>query len=166
MRLFIKVQDGVSIDYPCYEDNLIQAYGEVPAGWELFVRTPEPTPTAYEVLSPGNPTIERVDGVWTDVWPIRSMTTEEKLAKQQAVKNEFAQREPSLNWATWTFNENTCEYEPPIPFPEENKEKIGAGVFLAWHGAENNWKDTPARPQDEKTYKFDYSAWAWVEVTE
>jgi hypothetical protein len=33
-----------------------------------------------------------------------------------------------------------------------------------WCGADNNWKDTPAKPVDENQYKFDYLAWQWVAV--
>jgi len=49
---------------------------------------------------------------------------------------------------------------PPIPRPEENQTKIDAGILTMWCGEENNWKDTPARPEGE--YKFDFIAWIWV----
>jgi hypothetical protein len=42
--------------------------------------------------------------------------------------------------------------------------KIGLGVSTYWCGADNNWKDTPRKPFDEKYYRFDYIAWQWVEV--
>jgi hypothetical protein len=34
------------------------------------------------------------------------------------------------------------------------------GVLVFWCGAENNWKEAPARP--EGNYKFDFFEWQWV----
>jgi hypothetical protein len=52
---------------------------------------------------------------------------------------------------------------PPIPRPDADQTKIDAGIFTYWCGADNNWKDTPVRPEGE--YKFDFLAWQWVEIT-
>ena len=46
------------------------------------------------------------------------MTDEEKLAKQNEVKAEFA---ISPNYASWTFNEETCVFDPPTPYPNDGK---------------------------------------------
>ena len=91
------------------------------------------------------------------------MTSEEKTARQQAEKDRWAALPDRSNFVAWIFNEIICEYEPPIPRPEPNSMKIGLGIRTFWCGADNNWKDTPRRPFDEKHYKFDFIAWQWVE---
>lgn len=160
MNLYIEVENDQTKNHPAFEDNLMQAFGEIPGHWEPFIRVERPTPGVYQVIDSDMPTYEKVDGTWTDVWVVREMTAEEKAAKQQAVKDDWAARDQAENWALWFFNEATCQYEPPIPRPEPVD-----GVTVFWCGAENNWKVVPAFPQDGKQYKFDFTAWAWVEVT-
>ena len=157
MNLYIQVENGQTVNHPAFEDNLIQAFGSVPANWEPFIRVERPVPGVYEVLESDMPTYQKVDGTWTDVWSVRPMTDAEKAAKQQAVKDAWAAREQAANWSAWTFNEATCEYDPPTPRPAPVEGKI---VF--WCGADNAWKDAPAYPQDGKQYKFDFFAWAWI----
>jgi hypothetical protein len=89
---------------------------------------------------------------------------EEKTAAQQAIITAFNSQDYSENWSAWTFDEATCTMVPPIPRPAPNQMKIGLGVSTYWCGADNNWKDTPRKPFDEKYYRFDYIAWQWVEV--
>jgi hypothetical protein len=91
------------------------------------------------------------------------MTAEEKTAKQQSVITAFNSRLQASNWSAWTLDEATCTMQPPILRPELDEAKIAAGILTMWCGADNNWKDTPARPEGE--YKFDFFAWQWVEVT-
>jgi hypothetical protein len=88
------------------------------------------------------------------------MSAEEKAAKQQAVKDEWANHRQAANWSAWTFDEATCMFVPPIPRPD-----LIEGKIVVWCGAENNWKETPAHPKDGKQYQFDFFAWVWVEVT-
>ena len=145
--------------HPAYPANLVQAFGEVPSNWEPFLRVQSPDLGVYQVLESQEPTYQKVNGVWTDVWSLRDMTPEEKAAKQQTVKDAWATREQAQNWSAWVFNEDTCAYEPPIPRPAPVEGKI-----VVWCGAENNWKETPAYPQDGKNYRFDFFAWVWVEV--
>jgi len=159
MNLYIEVENGQTKNHPAFEDNLMQAFGEIPAHWEPFIRVERPTPDVYQVLDSDMPTYEKVDDIWTDVWAIREMTAEEKTAKQQAVKDAWAARDQAENWALWFFDEATCQYEPPIPRPE-----LIEGVIVLWCGAENNWKVAPEYPQDGKQYKFNFTSWAWVEV--
>lgn len=160
MNLFIQVQDGQSVNHPAFEDNLLQAFGSVPANWEPFIRVERPNPGAYEVLESNMPTYQKVNGTWTDVWALRPMTDAEKAAKQQAVKDDFNAREQAANWSAWTLDEATCTMVPPIPRPAADQTKLDQGIFTFWCGADNNWKDTPVRP--EGNYKFDFFAWTWV----
>lgn len=159
MELYIRVENGQTVKNPAFGDNLRQAFGEIPAGWEPFVRVERPIPGVYEVLDSQEPTYQKVDGVWKDVWALRAMTAEEIAAKQQAVKDAWAAREYASNWSAWVFNETTCQYDPPIPRPDPVD-----GVRMAWSGADNNWKEMPALPEDGNQYKFDFSAWTWVQV--
>lgn len=155
MNLYIETENGVTKNHPAFEDNLLQAFGAIPEHWEPFVRVERPILGVYELMTADEPTYEKVDGVWTDVWHKRNMTAEEKAAKQQTVRNMFAAREQAENWFAWTLDEATCTMVPPIPRPEPVEGKL---VF--WCGADNNWKEAPARPEGE--YKFDFIAWTWV----
>jgi hypothetical protein len=155
MNLYIETENGVTKNHPAFEDNLLQAFGSIPAHWEPFVRVERPVPGVYQVLENQEAVYAKVDGVWTDLWSMRDMTTEEKTAKQQAVRDAFAAREQAENWSAWILDEATCMMVPPIPRPAPVE-----GVLVMWCGADNNWKEAPARPEGE--YKFDFLAWQWV----
>lgn len=162
MKLYIQTENGQTINHPAFEDNLLQAFGSIPDTWEPFTRVERPVPGIYDLLESDIPVYAKVDGVWTDVWAVREMTAEEKTAKQQAVITAFNTREQAENWAAWTLDEATCTMQPPIPRPEADEAKLTQRISTFWCGADNNWKDTPVRP--EGNYKFDFLAWAWVEV--
>ena len=162
MNLYIETENGVTKNHPAYEDNLIQAFGEIPERWEPFTRVERPVATVYQVLESEEPVYAKVDGVWTDVWTVRDMTAEEKNAKQQAVITSFSTREQAENWSAWTLDEATCAMVPPIPRPEPDQTKLDARIMTFWCGADNNWKDTPACPEGD--YKFDFIAWDWVAI--
>ena len=162
MNLYIETKDGQPVNHPAFEDNLMQAFGQIPDHWEPFVRVERPTPGVYEVLESDMPTYEKVNGTWTDIWALRPMTDAEKTAKQQEVKDAFNAREQAENWAAWVFDEATCTMQPPIPRPAPDETKLSQGIMTFWCGAESNWKDSPARPTDGGQYKFDFLAWAWV----
>jgi hypothetical protein len=156
MNLYIETENGASKNHPALENNLIQAFGLIPAHWEPFTRVERPN-GVYQVLESENVVYAKVDGVWTDVWAVREMTAEEKTAKQQAVITAFNDRPQAENWSAWTLDEATCTMVPPIPRPTEVE-----GVL--WCGADNNWKAAPARPVDNNQYKFDFLTWQWVAV--
>jgi hypothetical protein len=155
MNLYIETQNGVTKNHPAFENNLLQAFGFIPPHWEPFVRVERPTPSVYQLLENDDAIYSKVDGVWTDVWVVRDMTAEEKVAKQQEVVTLFNEREYASNWSTWTLDEATCTMTPPTPQPTPVE-----GVLVLWCGADNNWKEAPARPEGD--YKFDFLAWQWV----
>lgn len=157
MNLYIQTENGQTINYPAFENNLLQAFGSIPDTWELFTRVERPTPGVYQVLESQEAIYEKVDGVWTDVWPLRSMTAEEKTAKQQAVIAAFNTRDQASNWSAWALDEATCTMQPPIPRPA-----LVEGKLVFWCGADANWKEAPARPEGNN--KFDFLAWVWVAV--
>ena len=164
MNLYIEVENGVTKNHPALEDNLIQAFGSVPTNWAPFVRVERPAPDVYQILVSDEPIYAKVDGVWTDVWNLRDMTPEEKTAKQQATIDAFNNRPQATNWSAWVLDDATCMMQPPIPRPVPDNAKLDAGIFTAWCGAENNWKDTPVRPNDGNQYKFDFFAWGWIAI--
>ena len=164
MNLYIEIENGVPKNHPAFMDNLLQAFGSIPAHWEMFIRAERPVPSVYQVLVSDEPTYGKLNNFWTDVWSLRDMTTEEKTAKQQAAINLFNDREYASNWSAWTLDEATCMMVPPIPRPEPDQTKLDQQIFTVWCGADNGWKDTPARPVDDSQYKFDFFAWQWVQV--
>jgi hypothetical protein len=164
MNLYIETENGVTKNHPAYEENLIEAFGAIPEHWETFVRVERPIPTVYQILDSQDSVYEKVNDVWTDVWPLRDMTAEEKATKQQNVRNFFNSRPQAENWSAWTLDEATCIMMPPIPRPTVDQTKLDAGIMTYWCGAESNWKDTPSRPVDNNQYEFDFFAWQWVQV--
>jgi hypothetical protein len=144
MNLYIETENGTFKNHPAFEDNLIQAFGSVPAHWEPFTRIERPIPDIYQVL-------ESNESVY------------EKAALHQACRDAFNSRPQAENWSAWSLDEATCTMVPPIPRPAADETKIAAGIMTFWCGADANWKDTPVRPEGE--YKFDFLAWQWIEVT-
>ena len=157
MNLYIETENGQPKNHPAFEDNLIEAFGAIPDHWETFVRIEQPIPSTYQILESAESTYQKINSVWTDVWALRDMTAEEKNAKQQAVKDEWAARPNRENFSTWSFNELTCEYQPPVPRP-------AADYF--WQYTTLTWVKLPTMPNDEKKYKLDVPSATWVEVTE
>jgi len=155
MNLYIQIENNQPINHPAFEDNLIQAFGEIPSNWESFVRSEKPTCGIYQVIEEQESIYEKVNGLWTDVWVTREMTAEEKTAKQQTVIDAFNSRDQAQNWSAWTFDEATCTMQPPIPKPDRVE-----GKTIFWCGAESNWKEAQNRPDGD--YKFDFTAWQWV----
>jgi hypothetical protein len=162
MELFIRIKDGQPFRNPIMGDNFRQAFPDIdtnnlPSEFAKFERVEMPVIGAYQILVLPDPTYELVDGIYKDVWHIREMTAEEKSAKQQAVITAFNSHEQASNWSAWTLDEATCMMVPPIPRPIEIE-----GVLVMWCGADNNWKEVPARPEGE--YKFDFFTWNWVTI--
>lgn len=162
MNLYIQIENDHPINHPVLMDNLVQSFGGIPAGWEQFIRVPMPVAGVYQILESEQPAYTKQFGYWMDTWVVRDMTDAEKAAKQQATRDAFNNRPQFENWSAWTLDEATCEMVPPIPRPEFDQTKIDQGIATFWCGVDNNWKDTPARPEGE--YKFDFIAWQWVAV--
>jgi hypothetical protein len=156
MKLYIQTENGQPVNHPAFEENLIAAFGGVPDHWKPFVRVERPTLGVYEVLESEQPAYQMVDGVWTDVWTVRPMTDEEKSTAQQAVRDAWALLPNAFNFTAWVLDEATLRMVPPIPRPVEE------GKIFRWSGADNNWKEAPAKPEGQ--YIFDFVQWTWVPV--
>lgn len=134
-KLYIKVdENNMYIDHPHFESNVRNLYPNhdfesgPPPGWMEFVRVEPPTIGVYDTFDEtigGNIALAFehngleyaiVDGKYTDVWHHRAMTDEEKLAKQNAVKERFAE---TLNYASWTFDEEKCQMVAPVDYPTD-----------------------------------------------
>jgi hypothetical protein len=155
MNLYIQVENNLPVNHPAFEDNLIDAFGSIPSNWEPFIRVERPTPSVYQVLGSEDPTYQKVNGVWTDVWDLTEMTDAEKTAKQQAVKDAWAARTNASNFTAWTFDESICAYVPPTPKPTDGKQYF-------WQGTTNSWVVRPPYPDDGKEYILDFPTATWV----
>lgn len=158
MNLYIETENGATKNHPAFEENLIQAFGSVPAHWEPFIRVERPIPSVYQVLESQEAVYAKVDGVWTDVWSVRPMTNEEKAAVQQQVIDAWALIPNAFNFTAWVYDEETQRMVAPIPRPVEE------GKIFRWSGADNNWKEAPAKPEGEGQYAFDFAQWVWIQV--
>ena len=121
MELFIQVRSGEALDHPITAENFQQAFPDVdvnnlPADFARFVRVERPTLGVYEVYE--GVTYDRVGEAFMDVHHVRQMTDEEKLEKQNEMKAYWA----NINFASWIFNEATCEFDPPTPYPNDGKQ--------------------------------------------
>lgn len=150
MNLYIETEDGVTKNHPAYEDNLIQAFGSVPAQWKPFVRVAPPAVGMFEVCD--ECVYKFVDGVWTDVHQVRAMTAEERTVVEarnaalalpampttggpwkfdQIQKEWVIMTEPP--YPSWTLSEDGLRYLPPIPRPREGNNKY------RWDEATLSW---------------------------
>jgi len=132
MNLFIQVENGHTVNHPAFEDNLNQVFGHVPGNWEPFVRVQRPTVGVYQILDSENPTYQKINGIWTDVWSLRDMNSEEKSAKQNQVRSEWNN---NVGFHSWIFDEETCGFNPPIPYPTD-------GNRYTWNESLLNWVKT------------------------
>lgn len=79
MKLYIETENNQIKNHPAFEDNLMQAFGAIPANWVPFERIEKPTIGTYEVYE--GVTYEWVNGIVKDVHSVRAMTEEEKTTK-------------------------------------------------------------------------------------
>jgi len=131
MELFIRIVDGQPFEHPIFGDNFREAFPDVdtnnlPPQFARFVRVQPPIIGLYQK----NQTVsyQLIDGVYTDVYSCEDMTAEDILEKQQIVKDAWAKN----GFASWVFNETTCEFDPPIPHPND-------GNFYNWDELTTSW---------------------------
>ena len=116
MELFIRIdENGQAVDHPIMGDNFRQAFPDIdvnnlPSNFARFERVPAPIPSPYEKNHRASYQ-KRSDGVWADTYTCDLMTQEEIVALQDQVKTAFA---ANIGFASWTFNETTCRFEPPL----------------------------------------------------
>ena len=131
MNLFIKLKDGKPYEHPvCYE-NMQAAFPNfnfenLPNDWATFEQTPLPSIGVYEVYDGFFYSIQ--NGVVKQIHKVRPMTVEEKIEKQTQVKKNFE----LLGLKSWKFNEEICDFDPPIPYPSNGKKYYWEESDLAW----------------------------------
>jgi hypothetical protein len=158
MAMYIQVENGLPVNHPALEENLIASFGMIPEGWEPFVRTAAPKLGPYQYMEPEQHSYAKVEGVWTDVWVVFEFTAEQKQRRQQRKKDAWASQPYAENFTTWIFNEEKCQFEAPVAYPDED------GKLYAWSGANNAWIETVPPPVTGKDHEFDFNRWIWVEV--
>lgn len=131
MELFIKVENGQLIDHPIVKENLLQVYPDLDFNnlpdWLMpFERVEKPVLGIYQKNQ--RCVYEIVEGVAKDVWYVDEFTAEEKLAKQNFVKEKWLE----IGFPSWTFDENLCDFVPPIPYPNDNNN-------YSWNENEQTW---------------------------
>jgi hypothetical protein len=134
MELFIQIRDGQPSQHPIFGDNFREAFPHIdvnnlPPEFARFERVERPRLAVYEVLESQEPTYELIEGVYKDVWRKRNMTLAEKTAKQDEIKLSW-----SLNgFASWAFDEESCQFIPPTPYPQD-------GSIYEWDEPTTSWK--------------------------
>lgn len=132
MELFIRIKDGQPFEHPILGDNFRQAFPDVdtnnlPAEFARFVRVEFPMLGPYKK----NLTVsyQLINGVYTDVFAWEEMTAEEIAVTQQEAKDSWTE---NGGFASWLFNETTCSFEAPIPYPNDDKRYSWNEEQLAW----------------------------------
>lgn len=141
MSYFIRIVDGKPFEHPITEENLLQVMKgfdpeNPPEGLERFIRVPAPVVGFLQSFE--GTSYEKVDGVWQDVHKIRDLTESEKAAKIQFTKDTF------LFSDTWTLNETTGEWIPPVPYPHDGK-------LYSWDNENLQWIGGPPIPTQSES---------------
>lgn len=117
MKMYIRIENGATVDHPIVEENFVIAFPDVNLAntteFAEFVRVSAPVPGVYEVYE--GLVYGFLGGVYTDIHQVRAMTDEEKTTKQDQIKAIWADR----GFASWTFDEATCMFQPPVPRPDD-----------------------------------------------
>ena len=154
MDLFIKVNNSnVPEGHPILKTNLKQVFPNLdwdaatpPSGWLKYIKVTPPEPDPYKKFDESIGAdlcaafqfngLERklIDGELKEVWHLIDMTAEEMNTKQDLVKSDWASLDPA-GPSSWSFNETTCQYEPPVVMPTDGKEYY-------WDEDTTSWKTT------------------------
>ena len=161
MAFFIKVdKNNSAVGFPLMQENLQQIYPDHDwssgpmSGYLEFVHE-EPKLGVYQKF---NETVgadislasnhngleyKLIDGKIKQFWHVLDLTDDEKKAKQDLLKANWAALDPT-GPASWAFNEATCCYEAPVAIPSDAA--------------------SPDNP-DGKLYKWDEETTSWIEIT-
>jgi len=135
MRLFIRIVDGQPFEHPIIEDNMQMAFPEV------NLDDPGPNFALFERYNMSSLNVDqftqnllRFDYVWQDdkvveVPVIVDKTEQEKTDFIESIKTDFYN---NTKYYSWTFDETTKRFVPPIPKPEDE------GKYI-WNEEEQTW---------------------------
>ena len=132
MQLYIRIKNNQPFEHPILEDNFKAAFPHIdtdnlPSDFSRFERVDYPEIGVYEVYE--GVVYQQVGDVYKDVHQVRNMTSDEIAAKKQLTKDEW---KDTLNWSSWTFNEDTCSYDPPVSLPDD-------GDLYRWDEDTTSW---------------------------
>jgi len=136
MDFFIQIdENGQAKEHPIVGDNFRQAFPHIdinnlPSNFARFERVPAPIRAPYE-KNHRTSYQKRSDGVWADTYACDPMTSEEIVVLQDQVKAAFA---ANAGFASWVFNETTCMFDPPVPYPNDGKN-------YRWNESTTNWAE-------------------------
>lgn len=130
MKLYIQIVDNRPVNHPILEENLLMIFSEIELytgqDYVPFIRVENP------VLGPYDKNVhhsyELIEGIAKDVWTVDRMNEHEILEKQNQTKTAWQQN----GHPSWTFNETTCEFEPPVLYPSDNR-------IYGWSEEDTNW---------------------------
>ena len=116
MNLYIYTENGQAINHPITESNLLLIHPNIdlqnlPDNICKFIRVTKPELGTFQIFENEEVTYEITDGIFYDVWHLRDVTEEEKEAKIDSI-------EATKPYASWTFDRETLEFIPPVPYPE------------------------------------------------
>ena len=137
MELYIRIIDGQPFEHPILGNNFKRAFPDVdtnnlPPEFANFTRVEIPIPDVYEIYEGVEYQLQE-DGSYMDIHSKRDMTAEEKTAKQDDVKDDWE----ANGFDSWIFNEDTCSFDPPEPYPDDGK------VYV-WDEDSVSWVEVPA----------------------
>lgn len=127
MNLYIEIENEQLKNHPAFEDNLLQAFGNIPENWKPFERVQRPEIGVYDVLESEHPEYQLINEVYKDVWMVRPMTAEEIATKKADTVAAWNNHFPS-----WVFNELKCVFEPPVPYPQDDKQYYWDEPSVSW----------------------------------
>jgi hypothetical protein len=140
LELYIQIENGVAINHPILGDNLRQVIPDIdtdnlPSNYAKFMRCPALVLGPYDIYK--GVRYELIgDGVYTDVHVIEQVSAKEKQALQSIAKKRWDNAYPS-----WVFNEDTCAFAPPIPYPTD-------GSVYVWCEPDQTWNLAPEQPSN------------------
>lgn len=142
-NLYIKIVDGIAVDYPILGENLVSLFpaidlDQLPSNFARFQKTPRPNHGIYELSEYSY--AANSQGVYTEVWTVRPMTNHEKTQQQDLVKSNFKQ----LNGpSSWIFDEEKCLMVAPVPRPDAVAPTVSSlGTIYTWNEATVSWAAT------------------------
>ena len=177
-RLYIDVDENNNWKrHPHVEINMLDMYPYhifrfgPPKGWMEFVRVDPPDLGVYEIFEPtiGADISQAfthngleygiIDGKYYDIWHVRDMTEEEKKEKQQKMHDWWKSLPIEEQYPSWKFKEETCEYEPPTPYPYDDDYKYEWNEEnLTWDKKELKIKQPDPMTEEERQIKL-----GWIE---
>lgn len=168
--LLIFIENDRPVGYPVFLSNLKEQkkyknlnIKRLPKNLAIFIKTP-----FKEKLDNPYQTFEKTTYEWTRDGKVeerhhyRQLTACEKKERQEHQKKLFKK---NCGWKSWTFNEETCEYDPPIPLPPELITEHPTEEMWSYRWDENNLCFSK-QPDDGGIYEWNPKKYIWMKKPE